>query len=349
MAVPEGLSRPSENHHHVQTSFYDSFRWLDEDQDLDLSLRLDDYHANLQRDLPSSTKSRRPSFRRHLSINKIPFGRPPFSNSRPGTTHTATPTSPQPLFANPFSQTPAPSHLRRKSRTLSLISPKHSPQDSISGFDPAAAHYQDPEARLKLKLYLASPQKFDEALQFGFPATDNGATAPSSKDGGARNHPASDRSAADDQDKGATFLTDDRSSVCSDDASVGDPESPKTPQISEQVLARPLRVHTDLKGLSKLSSMDCASASREMTLRMTLTRPDLRANEEQIYGWQKDRDVLPGRNSPTRLLREEHGATPSETPKESLEKQLAAMDQWGEAQGSESGVMKRFWNRVRRG
>ncbi|KAL2756775.1 hypothetical protein ACRALDRAFT_2026778 [Sodiomyces alcalophilus JCM 7366] len=348
MAVLEGRSQAAESRN-VPGSFHDSFRWLDEDQDLDLSLRLDDYHANLQRDLPPSTKSRRPSFRRHLSINKIPFGRPPFSNSRPGTTHTATPTSPQPMFANPFTQAPATTHLRRKSRTLSLISPKHSPQDSIGGFDPAAAHYQDPEARLKLKLYLASPSKFDEALQFGFPAADSGATAQSSQDGGARNCAGPDRSASsDEQDNGRTFLTDDRSSVCSDDASVGDPESPKTPQISEQVLGlgRPLRVNTDVKGPSK-TSIDCASATREMTLRMTLTRPDLRANEEQMYGWQRDKDALPGRNSPTRLLRDDHSSVPSETSKESIEKQLATMDQW-EAPGSESGVMKRFWNRVRR-
>ncbi|ROT39733.1 hypothetical protein SODALDRAFT_136681 [Sodiomyces alkalinus F11] len=348
MAALEGRSRTTDNHN-VPSSFYESFRWLDEDQDLDLSLRLDDYHANLQRDLPPSNKSRRPSFRRHLSINKIPFGRPPFSSSRPGTTHTTTPISPQPAFANPFTQTPATTHLRRKSRALSLISPKHSPQESISGFDPAAAHYQDPEARLKLKLYLASPQKFDEALQFGFPAADNATAARSSKDEGPRNHPATERSSAsDERDKGCTFLADDRSSVCSDDGSVGDPESPKTPQISEQVLGRPLRVHTDLKGLSK-PSIDCGSASREMTLRMTLTRPDLRANEEQIYGWQKDnsKDAQPGRNSPTRLLRDEHNAVPSDASKDGIEKQLAAMDAW-DTQGSESGVMKRFWNRVRR-
>ena len=29
--------------------------------------------------------------------------------------------------------------------------------------------------------------------------------------------------------------------------------------------------------------------NREMTLRMTLTRPDLRADEEQLYGWQNQK------------------------------------------------------------
>ncbi|KAK5196777.1 hypothetical protein LTR16_006689, partial [Cryomyces antarcticus] len=40
-----------------------------------------------------------------------------------------------------------------------------------------AKHYTDPEARMKLRLYLASPQKFDEALEFGFPSSDTIGTA----------------------------------------------------------------------------------------------------------------------------------------------------------------------------
>ena len=30
-------------------------------------------------------------------------------------------------------------------------------------------------------------------------------------------------------------------------------------------------------------------SNREMTLRMTLTRPDLRADEEQLYGWKEQK------------------------------------------------------------
>lgn len=33
--------------------------------------------------------------------------------------------------------------------------------------------------------------------------------------------------------------------------------------------------------------------NREMTLRMTLTRPDLRADEDQLYGWQQQGSSSP--------------------------------------------------------
>lgn len=163
---------PNTNGSTVPDSFYESFRWLEEEDNLDLRLFLDDYHANLRDNVPSSpTTQHRPSFRRHLSISKIPFGRSSVSTSRPATkdgmisplSMTHSPTSPQAA---------GPAHGRRKSRALSLITPKYTPQVSPSAIDPDAAHYQDPEARLKLRVYLASPQKFDEAVEFGFPSTD---------------------------------------------------------------------------------------------------------------------------------------------------------------------------------
>jgi len=43
--------------------------------------------------------------------------------------------------------------------------------ERINSTDTDAAYYQDPEARLKLRVYLAFPQKFDEAVEFGFPST----------------------------------------------------------------------------------------------------------------------------------------------------------------------------------
>jgi hypothetical protein len=45
----------------------------------------------------------------------------------------------------------------------------------------------------------------------------------------------------------------------------------------------------DSAGLPPVHPMQ-GRLNREMTLRMTLTRPDLRADEEQLYGWQGQKD-----------------------------------------------------------
>ncbi|TDZ32596.1 hypothetical protein C8035_v012196 [Colletotrichum spinosum] len=329
-------------------SFYDSFRWLEEDDELDLRLQLDDYHANLRDDLPSSSKQRRPSFRRHLSISKAPFGRNSLSMNRPGTTQAVTSNPASPMLSNPPSSSPpiaSPGHGRRRSRALSLITPKHSPQDTVGAFDPEAAHYQDPEARLKLRLYLASPQRFDEAIEFGFPSKE--AMVPQTANAKQRPKPASPA----ESENLRTFLADDRSSIYSEDGSL-DSDSPKTPQTVENATAlRPPPIKSDRAYSPKPSNEFGGHAeSREMTLRMTLTRPDLRANQDQIYGWQQ-KCCPPGRKSQSNALRDDF-ASPAYardgTSKESIERQFAAMDHWN-AQASEGGVMKRFWNKVRRG
>lgn len=71
-----------------------------------------------------------------------------------------------------------------------------------------------------------------------------------------------------------------------------DSESPVTPSSSGVNIG----LHSRHVSHSKLSTdgAPCfpnllgagANPNREMTLRMTLTRPDLRADEEQLYGWQ---------------------------------------------------------------
>lgn len=345
-------------------SFYDSFRWLEEEEDLDLRLFLDDYHANLRDDLPPQNKQQRPSFRRHLSISKIPFGRNSVSLSRPGTKDASTPTSPShspsASASNPFGQP------KRKSRALSLITPRHAHQDSLSGFDPAAAHYQDPEARLKLRVYLASPQKFDEAIEFGFPSADVLSAAPvPGKESDRR------QSRLKDLDSSAnmhSFLADDddnendKISLNSDHASMADPDSPKTPHAFDTKplsrAPRPLRlVSTETPNLGEIggTAMEAAgyaqapASSREMTLRMTLTRPDLRAHEDQIYGWQQAQ-FQSGRKSTTVRYSGVDGGPAyigDGIGKESMERGAVNFDQWS-PHPTDKGVMKRIWNRVRR-
>lgn len=332
---------PRESEKKRVDSIYDSFRWLEEDEGLDLRLYLDDYHINLREEIPVPNKNRRPSFRRHLSINKLPFGRGSVSYSRPPIQEV--PTSP----SLPSCTSPAPSsegHVRRRSRAVSLRSPSkgHSPEPTPM-MDPEAAHYRDPEARMKVRAYLTSPQKFDEAIEFGFPSLET------KKPGAPK--PDKRRAPGGSSDRLRSFLEDGRSSFS--EASVEDPESPKTPQLfgaPERPAHRTTESTHDrsayIRGDASRDTSREALSSREMTLRMTLTRPDLRANEDQMYGWKQPGI---GRGAASR----EEVASPliyarDENRKESVERQLAALDQWVDDPGLENGVVKRIWNRVRR-
>ncbi|KAI1479860.1 hypothetical protein F4774DRAFT_109469 [Daldinia eschscholtzii] len=332
-------------------SLYDSFRWLDEEEDLDLRLALDDYHVNLRESVPTPPKDpRSPSFRRHMSFSKVPFSRTSISSSRPATKDAQQP----PPSANSTSATLIGGHSqpgRRKSRALSLITPKHAPHESISSIDPGAAHYQDPEARLKLRVYLASPQKFDEAIEFGFPSSDSSAI-PYRDLPSAKGQP--DGIFSPDSEKFKTFLEDDKSSIYSDDVSLPDPESPRTPDTldkHDKSLQRPRT--NDYPSRLPEAYAQVPAASREMTLRMTLTRPDLRACEDQMYGWQQPPRPYSSKPSQVLAMRDDapisapytsHGA------KESMDKIFADIDhELGLPTPTDNNVVKRFWNRVRRG
>lgn len=312
------------------SEFYDTIRWLEQDGNLDLRLCLDDPSQGMPAK-PQSQYSERPSLRRHLSLSsKLPFARTTTSNhSRPTTNNTT---------SVPQQAPTTPSHVRNKSRALSLMSPnKHTRQDSSMTLDLAAAHYKDPEARLRLRNYLATPQKFDEAIEFGFPSVD----------GEKENQPSGNQEPEEDPiDQLRTWLNDDRSSIYSDKSSIADPESPKTPPIMDRATPmQPFRVPIE-RSFSSRGDLE-QMPMREMTLRMTLTRPDLRAGESEIYGWQQQ-NVQMGRPHHVRQESSGPGSTSRQmTPKASIERQFLSMDQ--EADHSyENGTLKRFWKRVRR-
>ncbi|KAL2018890.1 hypothetical protein VTK56DRAFT_315 [Thermocarpiscus australiensis] len=355
---------------HVPQSFFDSFRWLDEEEDLDLRFFLDDYHSDLREGVARPTKQQRPSFRRHLSISKLPFGRTSASSSRPATNDATTPTSP--IRSPATSVSNSFNHTRRKSRALSLITPKHVPQPSITAFDPAAAHYQDPEARLKLRVYLASPQKFDEAVEFGFPSADAlTAASPLGGDGAGLPRRQSKLKLVDSPPNMRTFLADgddedgDNLSLSSDQLSLADPDSPKTPEDSGRKAGnlRHARFASadalygrgfGAKGTEGGGYAQAPASSREMTLRMTLTRPDLRAHEDEIYGWQHRSVYQQHSRRPTALASPAaevaDGAFPGNWLQQGSLEKLPAMDHWNAtAAATDRGVIKRIWNRVRRG
>ncbi|USP77295.1 hypothetical protein yc1106_04569 [Curvularia clavata] len=191
---------------------------------------------------------------------------------------------------------PARSHQRSLSSSLTgRTSSFHTPTSPI--FDPEATHYQDPEARKKLRMYLASPQKFDEAIEFGFPSSTVQDTAT------PHYHlPKIDTHSCKFSRDMQTFLKDGQLSFFDDDChenqglesdadSVADMDSPATPSstgVSFRLHSRqPSRRNTSVDSPTR-SPVHAANwqLNREMTLRMTLTRPDLRADEDQLYGWQ---------------------------------------------------------------
>ncbi|KAL7786189.1 hypothetical protein V8C37DRAFT_392825 [Trichoderma ceciliae] len=330
----DGFTRPPAVESGVD-SIMESFRWLEESKDLDLRLCLDDYQSS-----PKQGKKKRMPFPRHLSISKLSFGRPSAQLSRPGTRGGA---MASPTLSEQFvlSSLPSPSgHFRRRSRALSLISPnKGHMSDDSSIIDTAPSHYQDPEARMKLRVYLASPHKFDEAVEFGFPSLYD-------MQGKNTSHIRS-WSRQESSDKMAQLhssTNDDVESLISDPMSPIDMVSPRTPEsVDQPSLEHSPRLHHEGIWPTKVDYAQAPASSREMTLRMTLTRPDLRADEEQMYGWQKPSSAKAhahdGSAQPRLYARDANR-------KDSIEKQFAAIDQ--DAAGGDNSMVKRFWNRVRR-
>jgi hypothetical protein len=191
-----------------------------------------------------------------------------------------------PLFTN------APSQLHQRAHSVSVLGRRSSHMPAAPLYDPEAEaiHYQDPAARRKLRTYLSSPQKFDEAIEFGFPST--------ASDEHVTPHfqlpPIAGHARKFSRDM-HTFLREGKLSffedgggvnlgLDSDGDSVADMESPTTPSST----GLSFRLHSRHLSHSKLSSENSPGLplNREMTLRMTLTRPDLRADEDQLYGWQ---------------------------------------------------------------
>jgi hypothetical protein len=300
----------------MDDGLFSGFRWNEEEDELDLSL--DEYHAAIADTVdscPSHGKCK-PSFRRNLSITSIQFHRNSSSFRKPshsGQTGSAL-------------TSPSPSHSRTGS---TFLGSRHRPHASTSSIDPAAKHYRDPEARLKLRVYLASPQKFDEALEFGFPSIEK-----NEKFLYAR--PTTSPRVTEDSDR--TFFKDDSDSLfddgacAKDDASVTDNDSPRTPQDPVfEAFRLPDSISLDKPGLrplvhrkmSETYTHTCA-AKREMTLHMTLTRPDLRTTDGPVVATTEE---------PLHIM-----ALPFAGEQQSIWDTLPA----------ESSRVKRFWRRIRK-
>lgn len=308
----------------------ESMIWFDDDKDVDLDskLQLDDYHEfiNKAAEHNNGPSKRGPSFRRALSLSSLPFGA--HGSSLPKPLQTTVP----PLPTLPISQSP---HQPTPPR---LQIPSHTKQSSISAVEPSARHYQDPEARLKLRVYLASPQKFDEAIEFGFPSMEEKESLSIHRPSLSRNHNTAPCK---------TFLHDDCPSLydaldISDDdddtASSSERDIPRTPLDDKFHADATLLSPSDVDSSGSTSSLfkptirrqsgepfaQLLAGSREMTLRMTLTRPDLRADEKALYAHTTGDDPLALEHLPP-------------TKRE---------DEIWDSLPKDRNVVKRFWRRV---
>ncbi|KOS16662.1 hypothetical protein ESCO_004720 [Escovopsis weberi] len=113
--------------------------------------------------------------------------------------------------------------------------------------------------------------------------------------------------------------------------------------MGRPTLTRAARSSEDAIPMAKIDYSLAPASCREMTLRMTLTRPDLRADEDQMYGWQKSGRKLQSREETVQPRAYSRNGSHN---KDDIEKQLAEIDH--EVLANDSGVVKRFWNKVRR-
>ena len=257
----------------------DVLRWFGEEHDLDLALDKDPTnYVNSPMKMPHR-KPKRPCIRRTLSLTSATLIRQPsFAASHKNHRHSS---------QSPVTSSFLTNLLTRESKSRPLSSQAqgdHGLQSSFCSIDPGARHYQDPEARLKLRLYLASPHNFDEAIEFGFPAPADEDTT-SGLPGVLKQSPkpqSSRRKVYPAVTKNADLVT---------EANVTISDAVQPPHLLEHPISDKHISPSDTqqscsgdKGIGK--RLD--PTNREMTLKMTLTRPDLRTSS-----WEAVSPVTP--------------------------------------------------------
>jgi hypothetical protein len=169
---------------------------------------------------------------------------------------------------------------------------------------PTTKYYKDVRARQKLRDYLSSPEGFDEALEFGFPKERPEPEWPITVSDASRDSSSDEElvpRSKEDQDNDNSGLEDDTGDDT--DTATDSLHSPRTPSLFLDQFENTSSSHDSGIALSCNSAHHTSSGSitkgpyrptirslspdidgRQMTLRMTLTRADLRAPEEELYG-----------------------------------------------------------------
>lgn len=214
------------------------------------------------KELTSSPDLRRKSFSRKRAISLAPLPLPP------------------PIL------TPVVPPLPSQNTVTNFSKPTQWPSPTPTETPPPTKYYKDSQARQKLREFLASPEKFDEALEFGFPSERAAIERSTSVTSAIDSHQESDGdnlSITNSKDEG-------------DEEEEASSRSPKTPPLVNEGFQSNTTPHSSVDsgvvlpftpGKASFRSLSPDIAGREMTLRMTLTRPDLRAPEQELYAFQR--------------------------------------------------------------
>lgn len=301
-----------------------SFQWMGADQDLDLQLH------QFQETDPAPP----PPPVQECPLTTITRKRRTLSLSKPRKTHSSQSSILPPAFARNRMSVSS----RRNNTPPQSFSPEPPYQRNTHSSESDATYYQDPEARLKLRVYLASPAKFDEAIEFGFPSQTD-----AHKNFNRPRIPTVRRVHCDFEDSGTETdpeLVDDYA----DTRSIGESVVEDLLEEEEEIDLQPDEM--PLPGSSGSNSSTIKAfpimnthyphtrpANREMTLRMTLTRKDLRAYEV----------TMPTPTTPTSPVHQI--MTLEDLPPE--KEQLAGAIDWAalDKNADQSGLRK-LWKRV---
>jgi hypothetical protein len=142
-------------------------------------------------------------------------------------------------------------------------------------------YYQDQDARFKLRNALASTEKFDEALAFGFSPTDERSNSSSTDSSFPLQQPTLYHSEQEDDDAKSIETLSPRTPTYTSE----DQPAIKQPSF-DSVVELPF---THITRPKTSGSRSGSIGNREMTIHMTLTRRGLRSQspEEQLYSAQR--------------------------------------------------------------
>ena len=217
-------------------------------------------------DLANAHTPKRKHLRRAMSLTPLPL--------------------PPPTLA-PLPPVPSPDPNRRFALSARLSRPyfETMPSEPELEPEPEAKHYQDPDAR-KWLLESLSPRKFDVALEFGFSAPSNESTYPPSKTSPSfpiQQPPSWHSESADEYDESLETLSPQTPTTFSDDEHAAIKQTSFDSGIG-------LALHQNLETKTPPTHSPASSVGdREMTIRMTPTRPNLRTRtpEDDLYSHQR--------------------------------------------------------------
>lgn len=189
-----------------------------------------------------------------------------FRNTLSGATVASTATSTRSSFDSSLAA-------RNTSRLQKRGRPE-TPITIVEAHESPSKYYQDPEARHKLKTYLASSQKFEEALEYGFPVSStlqdpNLPSPPVDRPG------TSSVAAISDAESDATNSTANTRSSTAAPVAPHDDAAVPTPNAVRHVPSVTRGTNTAQTGRG---ADQVRPEPREMTMKLSLTRPDLRVD-----------------------------------------------------------------------